>query len=255
MLYVAFSTMILKSTGSAGNRYTMRVNYYLICPIGIIAGPQDELTYTSNTELEVGAVVKIPFGRHTKIGVVTATAPKPSFKTRPIEEDTGVIIPSHLIELARWISSYYATRLSFVLQTILPSGITKKRRALKPKRDKKITRDNTEQPLTVDQKKTVTDIRKSDKITHLIHGITGSGKTRVYKELAIDALNEQQSVVVLVPEIALTPQLASEFQQLHSNVLIMHSNLTESQRHQNWQLLLDSQQMRISLISSHISSN
>jgi len=218
------------------------VNYYLICPVGVIAGTQDELTYSSQAELLPGEIVKIPFGTRSKIGVVTTETTVPGFKTKAIQESLSIYLPEHLLEVAKWMSAYYATRLPFVFQTLLPSGITKKRRALKPRDDSTVDRKLSSQTLTADQKKTITAIETSTQITHLIHGITGSGKTRVYQELARDVLRQQNSVIVLVPEIALTPQLASEFLQLHKNVLIMHSNLTESERHQNWLMLLGSKE-------------
>lgn len=64
--------------------------------------------------------------------------------------------------------------------------------------------------------------------------MTGSGKTRLYLELAQDALKLKQSSLILVPEIALTPQLAAEFQDLHDHVIIVHSGQTPAQRHLIW---------------------
>src|SRR6476620_11600484 len=129
-------------TTMSHTRYTTKVSYYLICPIGVIAGPQDELTYSSESELLPGQIIKIPFGRLSKLGIVTSQTVQPSFQAKPIEQPLDVIVPPHLIELARWISEYYATRLSFVLQTMLPAGITKKRRVLKANSDKTVSRDS-----------------------------------------------------------------------------------------------------------------
>jgi primosomal protein N' (replication factor Y) len=212
------------------------MNYYLVCPIGVIGGREDLLTYSSKNEVALGSVARIPFGKTNKLGVIVDTTTKPKFTTKEIGEALEEVVPRHLIDLAIWISEYYATRLSVVLQSILPKGLEKKRRHTESNFTK-IERSQTLHKLTTDQKNAIEKIEKSNSITHLLHGITGSGKTRVYQELAKRILGEQKSVLVLVPEISLTPQLATEFEQLHDKVLVLHSGLTESQRHKNWQIL------------------
>ena len=75
--------------------------------------------------------------------------------------------------------------------------------------------------------------------TKLLHGITGSGKTNIYLELARNTLEKNQSVIILVPEIALTPQLVSIFEAtFKQQVITIHSQLTESERHQIWEDIL-----------------
>ena len=212
------------------------MNYYKVCPLGIIGGREDLLTYSHCDDLTAGTIIKIPFGKKTKLGVLISKTTKPSFYTKEIEAILEEVVPKHLIELAGWISQYYATRLSIVLQSILPKGLDKKRH-IKEKITKKTSRESKVHELNADQKIAVDQILSSKKITHLLYGITGSGKTRVYQEVAKNILGQNRSVLILVPEIALTPQLAAEFQDLNDNVLIMHSGLTESQRHKNWQKL------------------
>lgn len=73
----------------------------------------------------------------------------------------------------------------------------------------------------------------------LLHGITGSGKTEVYIRLMQHALaNNKAQVLVLVPEINLTPQLEARFKSRFANIPLvsLHSNLSESERLHNWQL-------------------
>jgi len=70
---------------------------------------------------------------------------------------------------------------------------------------------------------------------HLVHGITGSGKTEVYLHLAQSILNKNQQVLVLVPEISLTPQLTARFEQrLGLTVATIHSALNSQQRLCSW---------------------
>ena len=75
--------------------------------------------------------------------------------------------------------------------------------------------------------------------THLLHGITGSGKTLVYLEFLRYVLHErQQSAIVLVPEIALTPQTVDRFRAVFGDlVAVLHSGLGEGERYDAWRAL------------------
>ena len=69
----------------------------------------------------------------------------------------------------------------------------------------------------------------------LLHGVTGSGKTEVYLRAAASALRQGRSVIVLVPEIGLTPQTAARFEQRFGDlVAILHSKLSAGERFDEW---------------------
>ncbi|HEX8066361.1 MAG TPA: primosomal protein N' [Thermoleophilaceae bacterium] len=69
----------------------------------------------------------------------------------------------------------------------------------------------------------------------LLHGVTGSGKTEVYLRAAAAALERGRSAIVLVPEIALTPQTAARFEsRFGDTVAIVHSRLSAGERHDEW---------------------
>ena len=73
---------------------------------------------------------------------------------------------------------------------------------------------------------------------NVLHGVTGSGKTEVFLRLIEKVLErdgEGSGVVVLVPEIALTPQTVGRFVGRFENVAVLHSGLTAAQRHEQWQ--------------------
>lgn len=70
---------------------------------------------------------------------------------------------------------------------------------------------------------------------HVLNGITGSGKTEVYLALCKDALTANRQVLILVPEIGLTPQLTQRFlQQLDTSIVVLHSAMHDKQRYAAW---------------------
>jgi primosomal protein N' (replication factor Y) len=71
--------------------------------------------------------------------------------------------------------------------------------------------------------------------TFLLHGVTGSGKTEVYLQVVARALEEGRGALVLVPEIALTPQLVARFRaRFGEGIAVLHSGLSERDRHRAW---------------------
>ncbi len=72
--------------------------------------------------------------------------------------------------------------------------------------------------------------------TILLHGVTGSGKTELYLRLAADVLADGRSAIVLVPEIALSGQIAGRFRERFGDrALVLHSALGDRERYRNWQ--------------------
>ena len=77
----------------------------------------------------------------------------------------------------------------------------------------------------------------------LLYGVTGSGKTEVYLQAIQKAIDAGKGAIVLVPEIALTPQTADRFKKrfakIKDQVAILHSNLSEGERHDEWRKVLE----------------
>lgn len=214
--------------------------YYEIVPLKIVHGSQAVLTYESNHHYEVGTIVTIPVGKANSVaGVVIRIVDRPSFTTKPIAtviEPTP--LPTPLLQLAEWLSAFYATHPVTVWQTILPRGVTKKRRE-KASVTSHPSRKRTTIVLNKQQQHSVMSIMNTPSGTTLLHGITGSGKTAVYIELARQTIAAGKSVIILVPEIALTSQLIAEFIPHFPNVTVTHSTMSESSRHIIWQKLLN----------------
>jgi len=93
-------------------------------------------------------------------------------------------------------------------------------------------------PLSEAQQLALTQVREAlgEFRAFLLDGVTGSGKTEVYLHLMARVIRQQRQVLVLVPEIGLTPQLVRRFEQrLGMAVTLLHSNLAEGAREQAWQ--------------------
>ncbi len=89
--------------------------------------------------------------------------------------------------------------------------------------------------LTAEQESVLTEISNSQNREFLLHGVTGSGKTEVYMRLIEKVLSEGKSAIMLVPEIALTPQTVARFvSRFGENVAVFHSGLSMGERYDEW---------------------
>ena len=219
------------------------MQYYLVAPAQLASQAHAAFTYHSDEALAIGRLVLVTLGKKEVVGVVQEhVAAKPSFTTKPITrvlEET--VLPPQLIQLATWMSAYYFTHLGTVWQTILPRGLQKKRRALSPPLPHP-KRDRTTIVLNAEQTRAIGQILATDSGTSLLEGVTGSGKTQIYIELAKHSTAKGESVIILVPEISLTPQLVAEFTHHFENIIITHSTMTESERHDAWRRCLKAEQ-------------
>ncbi len=94
-----------------------------------------------------------------------------------------------------------------------------------------------EQPktLTYAQGNAIDGIENSDKTVHLIHGVTGSGKTEIYLNLIARAISRGKTAIFLVPEISLTPQMLSQLRaRFKGEAAILHSGLSAGERFDEW---------------------
>ena len=218
------------------------MKYYEVAPTRIVRADQASFTYESETPLQVGALVTISIGKQSSIGVVIKEVPKPKYATKPIGDTIEDLpLPESLIGLSLWLAEYYRTPLATVLQTVLPRGLTTKRR-VQERLEKTSFRDRTQIVLNPEQTQAVTSIMGQVTGTVLLQGVTGSGKTEVYKELARQTIASGRSVIVLVPEISLTSQIIDEFTHDFPGLIVTHSHMTEATRHLAWKQALEATQ-------------
>jgi len=222
------------------------MQYFEVAPTQIVRAGSDSFTYSSEESLPPGTLVRISVGKKLMNGlVIRKLSAKPTYDTKPVESvlETTPLPRAH-IELAQWLSDYYATPLAVVLQTILPAGLQKKRRE-KERSQSVVSRERTNFVLNDDQRAAVSVIDGSSPGTIMLHGITGSGKTAVYIESVKATLATGRSAIVLVPEIALTSQLVAEFSNHFHDILLTHSRQTEAERHETWLKALKSDEPRV----------
>ena len=214
--------------------------YYLVAPAGIVRADVSTFTYHSDVQLHIGSIVMVSAGRKKLVGVVLKAAAKPSFATKPIEHIlASKPLPTPLVLLAEWMNRYYATHFGVVLQTLLPAGLQKERRGQAALNDR-AQRRRANIVLNKEQRVAVSRIAEYENGTILLHGVPGSGKTQVYIEAAKHELAQGRSSIILVPEIALTPQLVAEFMNHFAHVVVNHSRMTEAERHKAWVEALES---------------
>ncbi|NMK47244.1 primosomal protein N' [Achromobacter sp. Bel] len=223
-----------------------------------LPGPFD---YRSDAPVPVGLRVIVPFGRRKMIGVVVENPAEPSFdpkKILPIEQVLDDLPPfdEDWLRLARFAADYYQRPLGEVMLPTLPPPLRKptayqgKRSAGGPvarldNRKRKAARA----PVKADQPPELNEAQAAavDAIGALagfkpvlLHGVTGSGKTEVYLRAAERVLAKGRQVLLMVPEINLTPQLEGALRaRLEALVgpdglAVMHSGLSDGERLQAW---------------------
>jgi primosomal protein N' (replication factor Y) len=183
--------------------------------------------------LAVGDVVSVPFGRARRRGVVVALAEEAPPGVEPVE--AGAVlgsVPAALVELALWLAETYGSTAARALALVAPAE-RRRRGARRTPAAADLPAEERPAALTATQEaalaQIVTAIGAGGRF--LLHGDTGSGKTEVYLRACAAALERGLGAIVLVPEIALTPQALARFRaRFGSRVAVLHSGLTDAER-------------------------
>jgi len=199
-----------------------------------------------------GVRVEIPFGKRSIVGyVVERSATADRVGVRPIESvlDEPQVLLGHHLALARYVSERYCAPLGEVIRAMIPAGVRRARPGGRKHGPRTVSRAlvaaRTEQareaPPALTGAQTIAAAPLLEAIsagTHrrvLLHGVTGSGKTEVYLAGISAALDAGRRAIVLVPEIALTPQTIERFAaRFPGRLAVLHSALSESERAAEW---------------------
>jgi len=192
-------------------------------------------TYEVPEGVERGAVVSVRLHGRTVRGVVVATgvtAP-PAVEVAPAGPALDRV-PEPLVDLALWLAEYYGTTPGRALALVAPRARTRRGERRRPAPQEGLPAEPEPARLTPAQAGAVGRIVAALEAGGghlLLHGPTGSGKTEVYLQACAAALERGRGAIVLVPEIALTPQAAARFAaRFGGRVAILHSALTEAER-------------------------
>jgi len=213
------------------------MNYYEVLPLRKTGLESRTFTYSSSFDIKIGCIVQIPLRNRNLKGIVFEKVSKPRYPTKKILKilEAEPVLTDWQVALAKKIAKYYFATLGETLRTFLPFEFGKKRRTILPEIEV-VTKEN---PLkaTPNQEDIIKKIIKSKaKTKHLIHGVTGSGKTEIYLQLVADALKKNQGAMILVPEISLTPQTLTRFEKrFPGRIAVWHSNLKETEKYHTWQ--------------------
>jgi primosomal protein N' (replication factor Y) len=185
-----------------------------------------------------GSLVQVPFGTRVVDGFVLglqAASPREDVKEISGVEDPELSLPETVMALCRWVSDYYLAPLGEVLRAALPAGLGKRSPESLPRAEGHPPRIvlAAEQQAALDA---VTGaLRSQEPASFLLYGVTGSGKTEVYLRAAQEAVAAGGKALILVPEIALSPQMVGRVEDRFGNrVALWHSALAASQRRRVW---------------------
>ncbi len=194
-----------------------------------------------------GHRVTVPFGRRATYGfVVSLGTEDPGVDTKPIATaGSDPLLLPHQVALARLVADHYWVPLIECLRAMLPPRVRKtgssgsgpsgrqRRHSRLLELANRAAGETAEAQLTGEQAAAL-DVIGSNQLT-LLHGVIASGKTEVYLAAAEQALAQGLRVLLLVPDLSLTPQLVERVRaRLKAPIAILQSQLTELERAQQW---------------------
>jgi primosomal protein N' (replication factor Y) len=201
--------------------------------------------------VDVGSMLVVPFGRRLVLGVVVGLADRSEIAEERLLAPLRALelgVPADLVELAEWVAAEYCSTTARALGLVLPPGAARrlsgrKRRAVARPRHRPVGSRSPHPPqLTGEQQGVLSALAASLEQRcaeeRLLHGVTGSGKTEIYLRAAAIALEQGRGAIVLVPEIALTPQIVGRFvERFGETVAVLHSRLRPAERYAEWRRL------------------
>jgi primosomal protein N' (replication factor Y) len=277
-----------------------------------VRGPFDYRLREDQAAVEVGSLLRVPFGGRRALGVVVALAESSALPPERLSEPESVLpsdVPAELVALAEWMAEEYCSTPARALGLVLAPGavggakakqalfaeltsagrdalegserLTAAQRALLERLgqlgptiaaelgtpglrrlesrglvriEPRVSRRRpvshavgsvsvTPPRLTGEQELALVPILEAlaarpETARFLLHGVTGSGKTEIYLRAVAAALSAGGSAIVLVPEIALTPQAVGRFQARFGDIVaVLHSGLGQGERYDEWRRL------------------
>ena len=195
-----------------------------------------EFTYEVPDDVRPGAGGAVRFGNAKRRGVVTnvGVSPPDGIDTSPVERVVEEL-PQPLVDLALWMAEYYGSTPGRALALVAP--VQRKPRGERPRPAERDALPGESEPAQLSSSqqaalaRIVGALDAGESANLLLYGATGSGKTEAYLQACAAALERGRGAIVLVPEIALTPQTLGRFHaRFGDRIAVLHSALTEAER-------------------------
>ena len=201
-------------------------------------------TYKSKEVIKKGKRVIVPFGSKSIVGIVVKKIAKPK-SLKGLKEiisiaDEYSCFNGSIFEAITWASDYYHHPIGEVFFSFIPTLLRKHNDKiiidLDDNTEYKLNEDDKKLKLTKEQNINLSKLNKVEKFSpSLIYGVTGSGKTEIYLQLAEKFILQNKSILILVPEINLIPQLEKRFKdRFNGDIGVYHSRQTPNQRLKVW---------------------
>lgn len=211
------------------------------------------LTYTIPLEFQdivTGKLCIVPVRQGRKIKKCCAVfldfCNPPDFLCQDIHgfAESGLQFHPLALSFVSWVADYYLCRFEKAIRALAPGFVwdVKKQELLSKRKMEIESSDEAREcvwknnhQLNESQKQAYDLILKNDQKPTLLFGVTGCGKTEIYLELSKHILSQGKSVLILVPEIVLTPQMAMRFRNVFGNqVAVLHSGLSPKEHMKQW---------------------
>jgi primosomal protein N' (replication factor Y) (superfamily II helicase) len=207
------------------------VRYASVHPLLTTRALARPFTYAVEDRVGKGAVVDVRFGGARRRGVVVGVAEEApaGIDVAPVERVLEQL-PPELVDLALWIADYYGSTPGRALALVAPLRRARRGERRPPAELASLPGEAEPAELSAPQRAALERIAAGGG-PFLLHGATGSGKTEVYLQAAAAALERGHGTIVLVPEIALTPQAIGRFRaRFGDGIALLHSGLTDAER-------------------------
>ena len=201
-------------------------------------------TYKSKEVIKKGKRVIVPFGSKSIVGIVVKKIAKPK-SLKGLKEiisiaDEHSCFNGSIFEAITWASDYYHHPIGEVFFSFMPTLLRKQNDKiiidLDDNTEYRLNEEDKKLKLTKEQNINLSKLNKVEKFSpSLIYGVTGSGKTEIYLQLAEKFILQNKSILILVPEINLIPQLEKRFKdRFNGDIGVYHSRQTPNQRLKIW---------------------